>query len=76
MEKASFHWNEYPSETPYECSSYHILDNIQDVGNDILEKVRIGTETRRAYKLIPMELSFYKQIGLPIPSTSPTFRHE
>ena len=31
--------------------------------------------TGKAYKIIPMELSFYRQVNLPIPRKAPLARH-
>ncbi len=70
-----FVWSDYKSDTTYEFSDYLIPDDIKDVGDDILDKVLKCEETGKAYKIIPMELSFYRKVGLPIPRSAPLARH-
>ena len=70
-----FNWSDYLSDTKYEFSDSIIPDDINDVKDDILEKVLKCEETGKAYKIIPMELSFYRQVKLPIPRKSPLARH-
>jgi len=62
-----FNWNNYVSDTNYTFSDYIIPDDIKDVGDDILEKILRCEKTGKAYKIIQMELSFYRQVGLPVP---------
>ena len=70
-----FLWNDYVSDIKYEFSNYEILDDIKDVKDDILEKVLKCENSGKAYKIIQMELSFYKKAGLPIPRLCPAERH-
>ncbi|MEI8270211.1 MAG: hypothetical protein WCG45_02485 [bacterium] len=70
-----FLWNDYISDIKYEFSNYEIPDDINDVGDDILEKVLKCENTGKAYKIVQMELSFYKKAGLPIPRLCPAERH-
>lgn len=42
-------------------------DSINDVDNDILKEVIACDECSKAYRIIPMELAFYKRIPLPLP---------
>jgi hypothetical protein len=71
-----FNWNDYNSDVKYNFSDYIIPDDIKDVGDDILDKILKCEETGKAYKIIPMELSFCKQAEVPIPRKSPLFRHK
>ncbi len=71
-----FIWSDYVSDMKYEFSDYEIPDDIKDVEDDILDKVLKCEKTGKAYKIIPMELSFYRQVGLPIPRKSPLIRHK
>ena len=71
----NFVWSDYVSDTQYEFSDYIIPDDIKDVGDDILEKVLKCELTGKAYKIIPMELSFCRKVGLPIPRVYPKERH-
>ena len=49
------------------------MSNIPD---DILDKVLRCEVTNKAYKIIPMELSFYRKSNTPIPRVHPNERHE
>jgi hypothetical protein len=71
-----FVWSEYSSDINYEFSDYIIPDNIKDVTDDILEKILKCEKTGKAYKIIPMELAFYRKSQLPIPRLSLKARHE
>ncbi|MDO8574525.1 MAG: hypothetical protein Q7R86_02770 [bacterium] len=61
--------------TQYEFSNYEIPDNIKNTQDDILEKVLKCETSGKAYKLIPMELQFYRRFGLPVPKLAPFERH-
>jgi hypothetical protein len=69
-------WFDYESEIKYQFSDYQIPDDISDVKDDILEKVLKCEASGGAYKIIPMELQFYRRMGLPVPHRSPLQRHK
>ena len=52
-----------------------IPDKISDIKDDILKEVLICEECNKNYKIIPQELDFYRQHGLPIPRTCNYCRH-
>ncbi|MDA2935609.1 hypothetical protein MYX06_00100 [Patescibacteria group bacterium AH-259-L05] len=68
-------WSNYESDTKYKFSNYIIPDDISDVGDDILEQVLKCEVLGKAYRIIPMELQFYRRMGLPIPRRAPLQRH-
>ena len=68
-------WNDYESDIQYQFSDYQIPDDIKDVGDDILEKVLRCEVSGKAYRIIRMELKFYREMGLPIPRRAPLQRH-
>lgn len=68
-------WNKYEGEA-HQFSGYAIPDNIGDVGNDILDKTLKCEISGKAYRLIPMELEFYRQFNVPVPRVSPFERHK
>ena len=70
-----YSWSDYESSIKYQLSDYQIPDDIRDVKDDILNKILKCEVTGKAYKIIPMELEFYRRIGLPIPRRSPLQRH-
>ena len=69
-----WNWDEHES-TQYEFSDYHIPDSIQDVGDDILQQTLKCEQSGKAYRIIPMELAFYRRFGIPIPRRAPFPRH-
>jgi len=48
-------------------SDYVIPDDIKDVDNSILKKILDCSVCGKNYKLVPQELDFYKNAGIPIP---------
>jgi hypothetical protein len=73
--KRGYPWCDYEQETKYEFSDYEIPDDIRDVQDDILEKVLKCEVSGKPYRIIPMELAFYRRMGLPIPRRAPLERH-
>ena len=71
-----FPWSDYEAETNYKFSDYKVLNDIKDVKDDILEKVLKCEVSGKPYRIIPMELQFYRRMGLPIPRRSPLQRHK
>jgi len=69
-------WSEYDAATHYAFSDYTVPDDIADVKDDILEKVLKCEVSGKAYRIIPMELAFYRRMSLPVPSKSPLERHK
>ena len=45
----------------------NLPDLISEVSDDILREVISCDACKRAYRIVPMELQFYKRIGLPLP---------
>ena len=42
---------------------------IQEVGDDILDKVIICEKTSKPYRIIKQELDFYRKHNIPLPTT-------
>ncbi len=42
-------------------------DLISDVSEDITKEIIACVECRRAYRIVPIELQFYRRIGIPLP---------
>lgn len=74
--KIGVNWNNYKSAVNYKFSDYQIPDDIHNVGDDILDKILRCEVSGLAYKIIPMELKFYREMGLPIPRRAPLQRHK
>ena len=60
----------------YEFSDYEIPDRIDEAGDDILEKVLKCEKSGQAYRIVPMELEFYRRFKIPIPRLAPFERHK
>ncbi|MBP6884270.1 MAG: hypothetical protein KBC17_00415 [Candidatus Pacebacteria bacterium] len=71
-----YKWSDYVSDTHYEFSDYTIPDDIKDVGDDILKMILKCEVSGKAYRIVPAELSFYRQAGLPIPRVAGAERHK
>ena len=44
-----------------------VPDHIDDVSDSVLDEVMACVECGRNFKLVPQELKFYKQVGVPVP---------
>ena len=69
-------WSDYESDAKYEFSEYTVPDDIKDVKDDILQKILKCGVSGKPYRLVPMELEFYRRMNLPIPRVSPLERHK
>ena len=69
-------WCDYEPDTKYQFSDYEIPDNISEVGDDILQKILKCEISGKAYRIVPMELQFYRHMELPVPKRSPLERHK
>ena len=67
-------WNDSGGEQ-YAFSNYVVPDAITKVKDDIVEQVLKCEVSGKAYRIIPMELSFYRRFSLPIPRRAPFERH-
>lgn len=70
-----FNWSDFEAESGYKDSGYSVPDEIKDVGDDILEKVLACNETGKLYRVIKMELDFYRKVKIPVPIKAPLTRH-
>ena len=52
-----------------------IPDSIDDVPDDIVQRILHCETTGKSFKIIPQELRFYRQMGIPIPHVCPDERH-
>jgi hypothetical protein len=50
-------------------------DAIQDISDDIVDKTILCAETGRPFRIVAMELEFYRKHGLPLPRRHPDVRH-
>lgn len=62
-------------EEKYMGPEVEIPETIEAVDESICSKILVCTVTGKPYKIIPQELKFYKQTGIPLPKKCPEQRH-
>ncbi len=74
--KRGWNWHEEESEQKnYRGPQIEIPDDIRDVDDSLCSKILSCEITGMPYKIIPQELKFYRDMGLPVPHKSPHQRH-
>ena len=68
-------WNEEQEEDAIE-DPYEFPDSIQDVPDDICDRVLQCEDTKKPFKIIPKELEFLKEMELPLPRKCFMQRHK
>jgi hypothetical protein len=53
---------------------YKVPDKIKDVPEDILNELLACYKCSRNFKIMPLELKFYKKMGVAVPANCPTCR--
>lgn len=56
--------------------STDVLPLIGDTTDDILQQAIICKQTWKAFRIVPLELAFYRKHHLPLPTLHPTIRYE
>jgi hypothetical protein len=69
-------WRNEKKEATYYGAEYQVPDKIEDVSDDICNKILKCTATGRYYKIIPQELEFYRSMKLPVPKQCFEVRHQ
>ncbi len=72
----SYRWKEDDESNTYQGPVTQFPENIEEVGDDILQKILTCEASGKLYKLIPQELEFYRRMKLPIPKRAPNERHK
>jgi len=74
--KRGFLWREHePSEYKISLKSGGLPDHINDVTEAILKEVIECGNCKKAYRIVPAELTFYKRFSLPLPRLCHNCRH-
>jgi hypothetical protein len=69
-------WNWYEDvKSDHKFSDYKIPDNIKDVEDDITQQVLKCEISGKPYKIIPQELKFCRENGVPVPRVCPDQRY-
>lgn len=71
-----WNWHEDTEGSAYQGPETEIPDTITEVNDTVTEKILVCKKSGRPYKIMKQELSFYKKMGLPIPTASPDERHK
>lgn len=72
----SFKWRMDDESNSYQGPIVEVPDDIDTVSDDITKQILRCEVTGKLYKIIPQELAFYRQMGLPIPRRCPDQRHK
>ncbi len=74
-ETKGFPWRDAdPRKFQMTMQAVDLPDNIKDVADSFLKEVIACALCRKAYRIIPTELDFYRKIGLPLPQFCPNCR--
>ncbi len=75
--KRGWKWHdEEEKRDQYMGPPYVIPDDITNVSDDITKHILTCEVTGKPYKIIPQELKFYREMGIPIPRRCPDQRHK
>jgi hypothetical protein len=69
-------WTDEKEEKSYLGPVKSIPDSIDEIDDIICDEVLLCEVSGKPYKIIPQELKFYKEQGIPIPRRSPMQRHK
>jgi hypothetical protein len=75
VKNKKWQWRDNNEAKSYKGPVYKIQDKIEDVSDDICNAILICEKTGKPYKIIPQELKFYREHGIPIPRQCPDERH-
>jgi hypothetical protein len=73
-----FNWCDYESEPPSaekNISADKLPDNIKDIPDDVLNWAIECETCGKLFKMVPQELKFYREFGIPIPRSCSSCRH-
>ncbi len=73
VERLGFIWRE-EIENEYNFTEYIIPDNINEVGDEIINQVLKCEQSGKAYRITEQELDFYRKMNIPIPHIAPMER--
>jgi len=68
-------WSDYNAPVPDVPTVTNIPDDISAVGDEILNKALFCKTSKRPFRISKAELSYYRQMELPLPSEHPDVRH-
>lgn len=74
-EAGHFVWRDDDESSNYLGPSVEVPMSISSVSDDIMKQILHCEVTGRPYKIIPQELKFYREMGIPVPRKCPDQRH-
>lgn len=76
IEREGLRWQEHDEEQQYMGPPIDLPDDITDTDESICEKILICETSGKPYKIIPQELKYYKEHGIPLPRRAFHQRHK
>lgn len=76
VKEKGWKWKSGDEEKKYRGPDYQIPESIEDVDQEICDKILICEESEKPYKILKPELRFYKKMGIPVPKLCPDQRHK
>ncbi len=73
--KQGLGWTAEDKQEKKAASKVDVPDDIAQVDDKLTENILTCEVTGKAYKVIPQELKFYKELGIPVPRKCPDQRH-
>ncbi len=68
-------WREKTEIPSYKGPSAPVPESVAEVSDELCEKILLCEATGKPYRIIPQELKFYRENGLPVPKICPDERH-
>ena len=75
VERLGWKWCEDKDDESYMGAEVLVPDKIDEVGDDICEKILVCEGSGKPFKITTQELAFYRQQQIPLPRRSPAQRH-
>ena len=75
IEHRGWKWTENTDRENYMGAIVEVPDVINDADDEICEQILICETSKKPFKIIPQELKFYREQGIPLPRKSPAQRH-
>jgi Zn ribbon nucleic-acid-binding protein len=69
-------WYEDTKTHDYMGPDFSIPDTIAEINDDICKEILVCKTTQKPYKIIPQELTFYRNNNIPIPLQCPAQRYQ
>ncbi|MBU0486393.1 MAG: hypothetical protein KKD31_00405 [Bacteroidetes bacterium] len=75
VQNRGWEWFDEDETSPDTEREYKIPDKLSEIDEDVTKKILKCEISSKKYKIIPQELKFYQEMGIPIPHRSPNQRH-